>query len=116
MAGEIELARGMRVLTADGIELGTVDELLHDHFKVTPTFIAEMADRDYWLRRVFIRELAPDRITLCILAKDLDCHHEVALAETELGGGAVQETPPGVVPRFEPAEPARLVYDLSRLQ
>ena len=104
MTNETQLTRGMCVFTADGTELGTVAELLHDHFRVTGP-----PECDFWLRRVFIREFAPDRVTLCILAKDLDRHHEVDLTPRQT---QAEETNIGA-PTFQ--APA-LVYDLARLQ
>lgn len=110
MTSETELARGMRVLTADGEDLGTVDELLHDHFRVTAP-----PRRDFWLRRVFIREFADDQVTLCILAKDLDCHHAADLTPADPSQAQAEETNM-VAPVFQAFPAVNLTYDLARLQ
>ncbi|MGB4860927.1 MAG: hypothetical protein WBO97_00570 [Tepidiformaceae bacterium] len=60
---------GATVTTVDGKECGTVKEIHGAYFKISVHM-----GRDYWLKRDFIKETTPDRVTLTLHNDAIDEH------------------------------------------
>jgi hypothetical protein len=60
---------GMPVCTTDGHQLGTIDEIRLEHFKV-----AAPRQRDYWLELETVAGIEGDRAILCFPEDSLDSY------------------------------------------